>query len=72
MFFLYENCYYDFVVHVSDYLCMHPANITAHFNMFTCPLIEESLSTKTDNKRVKNGSGESTKGTISLFLLKKI
>ncbi|CAC5394815.1 unnamed protein product [Mytilus coruscus] len=56
----YKECEKDEVL-TPGYLCMHPANITAHFNMFTCPLIEESMSTKTENTKVKKGSGEITK-----------
>lgn len=51
---------------------MNPANITVHVNMFTCPLIEESMSSKIEDTRLKKGSGESTKGTISIFLIENI
>lgn len=51
---------------------MNPANITMHFSMFTCPLIEESMASIIEDTKLKKGSGESTKGTISIFLIEKI
>ncbi|XP_071126736.1 uncharacterized protein [Mytilus edulis] len=56
----YKDCGKDQVL-TPDYLCMNPANITMHFNTFTCPLIEESMSSKIEDTKLKKGSGESTK-----------
>lgn len=46
------------VVVVSDYFCMLPANITAHFDMFNCPVIDESKSTKFEETKVIKSSDE--------------
>lgn len=43
---------------VSDYVCMHPANITAHFDMFNCTLIDESKATKFEEIKVIKSSDE--------------
>ncbi|XP_076070744.1 uncharacterized protein LOC143042351 [Mytilus galloprovincialis] len=59
----FKECDKDQVL-TPDYVCMHPANITTHFNMFQCSLINESKSTKITKEKVINKSDE---GKISIF-----